>query len=331
MTSALSGPLETRPNPSAWASLLDLALPALDHALPDERDALSRGSAPRWTLGGGTALALRIGHRISDDIDIFLSGVSLKLLTPGSNPVAQTISPKFDWPGHYLKYHRTDGEIDFLSSALLTEPGFSREAFRGRTVALETIDEVMVKKLRYRSHSFTLRDAFDLACVAKSKPETILTLAKEISDTIPRATLALSSLSNEKVRIAVRPSPAFRDVLEDPIDQAKEALKNIAWFRDNPISKDASDIIEYAVSAVTWFKPGRRPGTVNFGWDDPTKSHDPDMLAVFKDRSLEAKAALLKAWRLRDPQAFHDWDARGRPAATRERTIAARPVTGRER
>lgn len=79
----LQGPLERRPNGSQWAALLDLALPALDHALPGEPHRIGRGEKPRWTLGGGTALALRIGHRTSDDIDVFVVDVRLAELGDG--------------------------------------------------------------------------------------------------------------------------------------------------------------------------------------------------------------------------------------------------------
>lgn len=321
MRPTLTGPLEARPNPSRWASLLDLALPALEHALPDERDALSKGSAPRWTLGGGTALALRIGHRISDDIDIFLSGVPLKAVSPGGNPIAKQISEKFDWPGHYVKYHRPDGEIDFLSSALQTSPGFSLETFRGQTIALETVDEVMVKKLRYRSTTFTLRDAFDLACVLKAKPETILTLAAEVADAIPRATLAITSLSNEKVRSAVRPMPAFADILDNPIDQAKAGFEKIAWLHENPLPEKTAEAIYQVVRATGWFEPGSRDGRVRFDWASPSHEPRPDILATFLERPIEAKAAILAAWRASDAKAFEAWDRGGRLAAKGSRTI----------
>lgn len=331
MTQAMLGPLEARPNPSRWASLLDLALPALDHAMTGERDALVRGAMPRWTLGGGTALALRLGHRISDDIDIFVSGIRLAELSPNRNPAAKTISETVDWPGHYLKFHRPDGEIDFLSSPLQTIPGFTAETFRGRSIALETSDEVMVKKLRYRSANFTHRDAFDLACILRAKPETALTLASEVGDTIPRAKLALRSLSNETMRSAVRATPAFKDILDDPISRAKTGLDQIAWLRDNPISEESARAIARSIGAVERFRPGSRPGTVYMQWTNPSEAIENDLRAVFDARPIEAKAAQLEAWRSRDAKAFHLWDSQGRPAARDEKAVAAKKDHGRDR
>ena len=34
------------------------------------------------------------------------------------------MSDVYQWPGHYLKFELPNGEIDFLSPPLQTEPGF---------------------------------------------------------------------------------------------------------------------------------------------------------------------------------------------------------------
>lgn len=48
---------------------MQLALPALDHVFgrkdPD--------GDPDWTLGGGTAIAIALDHRVSFDVDVFCS------------------------------------------------------------------------------------------------------------------------------------------------------------------------------------------------------------------------------------------------------------------
>ena len=106
---------------SEWRKLLDKALPALDHvfgAQPEKTD------SPDWTLGGGTAIAIQIDHRISYDIDIFVPGTALRNFVPANNPASRGISERFQWPGHYLKFELDEGEIDFLSPPLQTEPGF---------------------------------------------------------------------------------------------------------------------------------------------------------------------------------------------------------------
>ena len=224
-------PLELRENASNWAQLLDLALPALDYALKD-RPPISANTLqePGWTLGGGTALALRIYHRISDDIDIFVAGLPLRLLVPANNPFARAISARPDWPGHYLKFHRAAGEIDFLSAPLQTDPGFTLESFRGRSVALETVEEVIVKKIRYRAAQFTPRDAFDLACCAQVQPGLAAVIAREASDALPRLRQGLTLLAGRNrtaIFSQIRANVAFSQILPDVLELA-EAVTNAA-------------------------------------------------------------------------------------------------------
>ncbi|GJE50951.1 hypothetical protein GOFOIKOB_4005 [Methylobacterium tardum] len=176
-----------------------------------------------------------------------------------------------------------------------------------------------------------MRDAFDLACVLKAKPETVLTLATEVADTIPRAALALSSLSNEKVREAVRATPAFKDVLEDPIGRTRAGLEQMAWLRENPISQQTFEAIAQEIATIDWFEPGRQAGRVRFGWNSSSKQRETDFLATFDARPIEAKAALLVAWRTKDPAAFHRWDSQGRPAAPQDRVVAVKDDGGRDR
>lgn len=50
------------------------ALPPRSRKLLDSLKRLSRPALRGWTLAGGTGLALRVGHRLSDDFDFFRSG-----------------------------------------------------------------------------------------------------------------------------------------------------------------------------------------------------------------------------------------------------------------
>lgn len=206
-------PLERRPNPTAWDELLQRALPALDHVFPPA--SFDRDRRPDWTLGGGTAIALRIAHRLSDDIEIFVPSKPLRAFTPTHNPRSRAISDRFQWPGHYLKFECEGGEVDFLSPHLQTDPGFTWEAYRNRDVALETLEEVIVKRIRFRSARFTARDIFDLAAVARATPAIVDVLASEVADALPRLKAALQARpeSPDSLRNELRPTKEFEDLL----------------------------------------------------------------------------------------------------------------------
>jgi hypothetical protein len=211
-------PLEERPNATSWDALLQRALPALDYVFGPQID---EGQTPPWTLGGGTALALRIAHRLSDDVDIFVTR-TLKLFTPAHNPAAKKISARFQWPGHYLKYECKEGEIDFLSPHLQTDPGFTWEIYRGRTIALETLNEIIVKKIRYRGAQFTTRDIFDLAASGQIDPHLFKVLAQETYDALPRLRTAIVARHKVRPSIAadVRPTTKFTDLTNTAYQKA---------------------------------------------------------------------------------------------------------------
>lgn len=212
---------------SDWAVLLRLALPALDHVFPRREP----GGAPDWTFGGGTAIMLQIDHRISHDIDIFVHGARLKRFTPAANPAAAQISSRFQWPGHYLKFERPEGEVDFLSAGLQTDPGYTWRTIEDRPIALETPEEVVVKKVRFRSERFTARDAFDLAAVAAARPGLEAVLAEEVADALPRLDEALRVLEakgTEALRTAIIPTGMGVALLPDALGRARSVVGQAA-------------------------------------------------------------------------------------------------------
>jgi len=116
-----------------------------------------------WTWGGGTALAIRLDHRVSYDIDIFLQNPQdLRALHPARNPVVRDLTKQIQYPGHYMKLLFEEGEIDFLAATLITSPGFTEETIKGYHVPLETAEEVLAKKLHFRSSNAPARDLFDI-------------------------------------------------------------------------------------------------------------------------------------------------------------------------
>jgi hypothetical protein len=107
-----------------------------------------------WTFGGGTAMMLQIGHRESHDVDIFLPDPQLlSYLDPRTHDFIFEIEPT-DCTGdgaRSLKLVFEDiGEIDFIVAGALTSNPTTSTTVAGEVVQLETIPEIITKKIYYR-------------------------------------------------------------------------------------------------------------------------------------------------------------------------------------
>jgi len=122
-----------------------------------------------WSLGGGTALAMWLNHRLSKDIDLFFeNSAALRLLSPQRNPDTKRITGRWQEPGHYLKFEIAGlGDIDILVTRTWLEPPSIRTIVSGTPMAVQRPAEIIARKIAYRSAGFKLRDFFDLAALAR--------------------------------------------------------------------------------------------------------------------------------------------------------------------
>ncbi|MEQ9169626.1 MAG: nucleotidyl transferase AbiEii/AbiGii toxin family protein [Rhodospirillales bacterium] len=198
---------KARPEPR-WRALLDLALGALD----------SLNGGYRWSWGGGTALAVHLGHRDSFDIDIFFTdSQALRDLSPQRNPTVRAVTDKWQVPGHYIKLERPEGEIDFIASPLFSDPGTQAWPYEGRDLPLETVTEILAKKLHWRGSAGLARDVFDLAAAHRFAPAEFAAAAALEKDGAIRAAdrirRQIARLKRE-LPAAVRPTAAGAQILE---------------------------------------------------------------------------------------------------------------------
>jgi hypothetical protein len=130
-----------------------------------------------WTLGGGTALMLQIGHRDSHDVDIFLPDAQLlPLLDPQKRDFDLEILPS-DCNGdgtRFLKLAFEIGEIDFIVAQALTSSPTILAVVEGEAVLLESIPEIITKKIYHRGASITPRDIFDIAAASQGHADSII-------------------------------------------------------------------------------------------------------------------------------------------------------------
>jgi predicted nucleotidyltransferase component of viral defense system len=158
--------------PGIWQDLLRHAYTLIDEIA---RHGIRN---PVWTFGGGTALMLRHGHRLSKDIDIFVPDPQyLGFVSPRLSDVAESVTHDYvEGPG-YIKLLRPEGEIDFVASPNLTHEPHEEWELLGRRIRVETSAEIVAKKLWHRGDRATARDLFDLALVIEREPQSLASAA----------------------------------------------------------------------------------------------------------------------------------------------------------
>ncbi len=193
-------------------------------------DTLPPGIA--WSWGGGTALAMHLAHRVSDDIDIFFTDAhALRLLSPQRNRAVKAITGKWQDPGHTIKLECEEGEIDFIVARQFTDHPTDPVEIEGRSISLETPAEVLAKKLHYRGSRAIARDVFDMAAALEAVPDQVRLAVRATPDGARRAA---DSMRRRTARIIRELSGAVRPTVEgeallslDPLALAA-ALENMA-------------------------------------------------------------------------------------------------------
>lgn len=201
---------------TAWRTLLELALPALDEIGPEAK----------WAFGGGTALALKLDHRISYDIDIFLEdAAALRQLSPNRNRAARAITDRWQEPGHDLRLERDEGAIDFIVAARLTGLMPWLYDFKGRDIPVEQPAEILAKKLKYRGSRIVPRDIFDLIAIYRRDPMIVRTAVAAVPDGARRAADRIRRIEKryrQTIEEDVNPTARGAELLEvDPIEAAE--------------------------------------------------------------------------------------------------------------
>lgn len=151
-----------------WQSLLLQACGLIDQAEQHSSGPLS------WSFGGGTVLMLRMNHRHSKDVDIFLSDPQvLGFFNPRISEAAQEVTNSYEESAGHVKLYLPQGEIDFVVATPLTADPFEPTTLLDRHVVLERSGEIIAKKMWHRGKLATARDLFDFAAVYDVCPSAI--------------------------------------------------------------------------------------------------------------------------------------------------------------
>lgn len=127
-----------------------------------------------WTFGGGTVLMLRLNHRRSKDIDLFVPDPQyLGYVNPRLSDAAEAVSPDYIEAAQFIKLLLPGGEIDIVASDWLTGDPWEVVQHAGRSIRIETNAEIIAKKFFHRGQDAKARDLFDLCAVAEADPGAI--------------------------------------------------------------------------------------------------------------------------------------------------------------
>jgi hypothetical protein len=187
-----------------------------------------------WTLGGGTAIMLQIDHRESHDIDIFLPDPQLlAFLDPQKHDFKFEILPS-DYAGDGARFQKLAfkdiGEIDFIVGHGMTSSPTIQTTIEGEAALLETIPEVIVKKIYYRGASIKPRDIFDIAAAGEQHADSVIDALRSYRHEVA-ATLATidrlnpNFVNNAIAQLAIRDK--YNSIAQTALERTKDILRAV--------------------------------------------------------------------------------------------------------
>jgi len=215
--------------PSEWRRLFHIAVDLIDQL----RENIG-GHGFEWSFGGGTAMMIQIGHRESHDIDIFLDDPQLLgFIDPSRSRLRFDLVPS-EYQGDGLRFQKfafeNVGEIDFIVAGALTPAPFETREVQGRAVRLETVPEIIAKKVYYRGSDATPRDIFDIAAAARSQLEPVVIALRAFPEQVSKTRERLEKLNPEFVDRAVAQlmiMPDYEASATDCLDAALAVLDEV--------------------------------------------------------------------------------------------------------
>lgn len=206
--------------PGVWTELFPHALGLMSHL----ESVLDR---PTWSFGGGTVLMLRIGHRQSKDIDLFVPDPQyLGYLNPRLSDAAEQITTDYEENAEFIKLFLPHGEIDIVVGTPLTDNPFDLVRHRDRTIKVETSAEIIAKKMWHRGDRAKARDLYDLCAVADLEPEAIVAASPYFSK---HGAVFLRRLMERSAELEVEFADidviAYRKCFGDCLEQARSIIE----------------------------------------------------------------------------------------------------------
>jgi hypothetical protein len=146
---------------------------------------------------------LQIDHRLSQDIDLFVDDPQhLGFLDPARQKLPLSVQPT-GYTGDGSRFLKISfeglGQIDFIACAQMTSASWTEIELLGRPIRIETIPEIITKKVCYRGAHIAARDVFDIAAASVSHRASIVAALADYPTKTAVAAGALRRLNPEFV------------------------------------------------------------------------------------------------------------------------------------
>lgn len=211
-----------------WARLLRIARSMIQEVNSEQL------LIDEWTFGGGTAMMLQIDHRESRDIDIFLADPqSLALLNPDKRDFSFERHPS-EYSGDGSKFMKLffegTGEIDFIVARAMTDVPAKLTMVEGENALLETIPEIIAKKIHYRGSQIKPRDIFDIAAAGEHYADPVINALRSLRPEVSRTLARIETLDSEFIGSAIAGlaiKEPFRPIATTALQRATEILRAV--------------------------------------------------------------------------------------------------------
>lgn len=178
-------------------------------------------------------MMLQINHRESHDVDIFLDDAQyLSFLDPQKQDLNFELAPSaYGGDGaHFLKIVFGEmGEIDFIVASSRTQRPTIEQKIEGVMTLLETVPEVIAKKITYRGSHIQPRDIFDIAAAAESRENDVKAALQPFKADVAVALATIQKLNPKFVRDSIA-TLQIQDGYKGLVDQTLE--RAVYFLRD---------------------------------------------------------------------------------------------------
>lgn len=179
-------------------------------------------------------MMLQIDHRESHDIDIFLPDPQLLAFLDPAKRDFSLDTPPTDYQGdgtRFLKFaFQGIGEIDFIVAQPLTSRPTKQTLVEGEALLLETVPEIIAKKIHHRGSTIRPRDIFDIAAGGESHGSTIIRELEPYSDDVSKAIAAMERLNPDFVARAISQlaiKPKYEAIAARAYEQARDIMRAV--------------------------------------------------------------------------------------------------------